>query len=282
MAMEKHSLMAERVGIGRAAHQFMDSGPVIFADPLARPLIGAHGEAWLQQNIKWLRQEGMRRTRMLLALRSRFAEEELLRAVEGGTRQYVILGAGLDSFAYRRPEWAAALTVYEVDHPATQRWKQERLAEADIAVPENVRFVPLDFNEHSLADELAAAGFRRDAPACFSWLGVTYYLPRESVMGTLQYIAGLPAARQVVFDYAVDAATLPEKYHEIVTLVRGYTARTGEPWTTWFNPESLIADLRSLGFAEANHVEVNDLLARYGGDVDDDLTPMVALMSARG
>jgi methyltransferase (TIGR00027 family) len=282
MSEDKHSLMAERIGIGRALHQFFDPGPVIFEDPLARPLMGAYGEQFVQKNLAWLGQAGMRRTRTLVALRSRYTEEALRRAVAEGTRQYVILGAGLDSFAYRRPEWSAALTVYEVDQPGTQRWKQERLDEAGIAVPGNLRFVPLDFNKDSLAGGLAAAGFRPDAAAFFSWLGVVYYLPPESVMETLRYIGAHEAARQVVFDYAVDAATLPARYHEIVALVAGYTQRTGEPWKSWFGPESLMADLRALGFTSVTNVEFNDLLIRYRGEVDDDLTPMVALMSAQG
>lgn len=278
----RHSLMAERVAIGRAAHQFMDPGPVIFADPLARPLIGANGEQWLQKNFSWLRSEGMRRTRVLLALRSRFAEDELQRAVADGTRQYVVLGAGLDTFAYRRPDWSRMVTVYEVDHPATQDWKRQRLAEASIAVPANLQFVPLDFNERTLAEGLAAAGFRRDAPAFFSWLGVTYYLPPDSVVETLRYVGSQQGAREIVFDYAVDASALPAKYLDIVTRVRGYTATTGEPWTTWFAPEPLMADLRAMGFVATAHIEANELLRRYTGIVDDDLTPMVALMSARG
>jgi methyltransferase (TIGR00027 family) len=282
MAAEKHSLMAERVGIGRALHQFLDPGPVIFADPLARPLIGAQGEQWFARNTVWLGQAGMRRVRTLVALRSRFTEEALLRAVQAGTRQYVILGAGLDSFAYRRPDWSTSLTVYEVDLPATQRWKRERLEEAGIAVPGNLRFVPVDFTEHTLDAGLAGAGLRRDEPAFFAWQGVTYYLPRESVMETLRFIGGHGAARQVVFDYAVDAATLPAKYREIVNLVGTYTQRTGEPWKSWFEPENLMAELRALGFTATEHVEFNDLLIRYRGEVDDDLTPMVALMSARG
>ena len=282
MSQASHSVMAERVGIGRAAHQFMDRGPVIFTDPLARPLIGAQGEQWLQKNLKWMRSEGLRLTRVLLALRSRFAEDELQRVMADGTRQYVILGAGLDTFAYRRTDLAATLTVYEVDHPATQEWKRERLAEARITVPDNVRFVPLDFNERTLAEGLAAAGFQRDPPAFFSWLGVTYYLPPESVAETLRFAGSQRAARQIVFDYAVDPSALPPKYREIVSRIRGYTASTGEPWTTWFAPEQLMADLRGMGFTAAAHFEANDLLSRYLDDVDDDLTPMVALMSARG
>ncbi len=282
MAMERHSLMAERVAIGRAAHQFLDPGPVIFSDPLARPLIGADGEAWLQENIKWLRQEGMRRTRVLLALRSRFAEEELARAMGEGTRQYVILGAGLDSFAYRRPDLGTTLTVFEADHPATQEWKRKRLAEARIATPRNVRYVALDFNERTLAEALEAAGFRRDEPSFFSWLGVTYYLPRESVMETLRYVGGLAAPRQVVFDYAVDVSALPERYHDIINRVRGYTAGTGEPWVTWFAPAPLMTELRAMGFGATANLEANELLVRFTGDANEDLTPMVALMSVRG
>lgn len=277
----QHSRMAERLTIGRAVNQYLDPGPVILPDPFAQRLIGAEGEQWIQKNLGWLRQAGMRRTRQLVALRSRFAEDELMRAIDAGTRQYVILGAGGDTFAYRRPDLADSLSVYEVDHPATQRWKRARLAAADIAAPANVRFVSLDFNERTLAEGLQAAGFDRTAPAFFSWLGVSYYLPHESVADTLRFAGSQRASRQIVFDYALDSASLPEAYRDIVERVRGYTAAAGVPWTTFFSPEQLRADLRAAGFTAAEHLEANPLLERYTG-VPDDLTPMVALMSARG
>jgi methyltransferase (TIGR00027 family) len=280
--MPAHSLMAERVAIGRAAHQFIDPPPVIFTDPLARRLIGADGERWVEKNLQWLKLEGMRRTRVLLALRSRLAEEELERAIASGTRQYVILGAGLETFAYRRPDLAATLTVYEVDEPGTQQWKRARLAAAGIEPPGNVRFVPLDLTGPTLAEGLAAAGFRRDAGAFFSCLGVIYYLPPASAMELLAFVGGQRGARQIVFDYAIDAAALPEKYREIWKRVSGYTAATGEPWQTWFAPDVLAADLRAMGFTATEHIEANALLERYTGVTDDDLTPMMALMSARG
>lgn len=236
------SLMAERAALLRAAHQLLDEEPRIFPDPVALPILGEAGRSMLRRNIDNYATEPMRRARAMTVIRARFAEEELERAMQSGTTQYVILGAGLDTFAYRRPDLTGRLRVFEVDQPGTQHWKLERLAEAGIAVPPGVRFVPLDLNERSLEEGLALAGFDRTRPAFFSWLGVTYYLPRESVLQTLAFIATQAARSQVVFDFAVDEAALPPYYQEKIRQVVAYTGREGESWQTRFLPMSSSAN----------------------------------------
>jgi methyltransferase (TIGR00027 family) len=275
----EHSRMAELVAIGRAAHQFMDRD-VIFPDPLARRIIGAAAERWLQDNLEWQHIEGLRRTRVLLAIRSRFTEEELQRAAAEGTTQYVILGAGLDTFAYRRLEFGRRLTIYEVDQPATQRWKMERLTEADIAIPPNVRFVPVDFAQCTLAEALARSGFDRRAPAFFSWLGVTYYLTREAVLETLGFIGGQQAASEVIFDFALAREALPAETRNLMDQILSYIATTGEPWQTLFIPQELIGSLREMAFQQVTRFHAEDLARRYIGRADG-LGPIVALIAAR-
>jgi methyltransferase (TIGR00027 family) len=138
--------------------------------------------------------------RLFIAARSRFAEENLATAVARGVRQYVVLGAGLDTFAHRNPFTEQGLRVFEVDYPATQAWKQRRLADAGLISPASLTFAPVDFERQTLADGLAAAGFDAAAPAFFSWLGVAVYLTRTAIRETLAFIAGLRSGGEVVFD----------------------------------------------------------------------------------
>ena len=128
-------------------------------------------------------------------MRQRYTEDELDKAVERGVAQYVILGAGLDSFAYRRPDLAGVVRVFEVDHPATQQWKRARVQALALPPPNNLTFVPIDFEQQALADELRAGGHRSELPTFVSWLGVTMYLTEEAVFETLRYVASLEPIR---------------------------------------------------------------------------------------
>src|ERR1700688_3077516 len=181
----KFSKTAQRVAIRRAAHQLLDE-PRVLEDPLALRIIGSEAEEELRSNPKE-HHAFARAFRAFMAARSRYAEDELARAVAHGVRQYVVLGAGLDTFAYRNPH--AGLRVFEVDHPATQAWKREQLQAAGIAIPPSLTFVPIDFEQETLADGLEDCGFDASAAAFFSWLGVTPYLTREACMTTLSSIA---------------------------------------------------------------------------------------------
>lgn len=144
----------------RAAHQLLDI-PKILDDPLALRIIGTPAAAALREKLGWYEMNGS--LRAFIVLRSRYAEDELSRAMDRGNRQYVILGAGLDTFAYRNPHPASRLRVFEVDHPATQSWKRARLREEGIAVPASMAFAPVDFERQTRADGLARAGFRPEA-----------------------------------------------------------------------------------------------------------------------
>ena len=167
----------------RAAHQLLER-PLVFEDPLALPILGLERVRWITANLERLRHPWATSLRASLVVRSRVAEDTLADAVASGTRQMVILGAGLDTFGYRNPH--PRLRVFEVDHPATQTWKRERLAAQGIAVPRSLAFVPVDFETRSLEARLDAAGLRTEAPAFFSWLGVTMYLSREAIARTLR------------------------------------------------------------------------------------------------
>lgn len=204
-----------------------------------------------------------------MAARSRYAEDELARSVADGVRQYVVLGAGLDTFAYRNPH--PDLRVFEVDHPATQAWKREQLQAAGIAIPSSLTFVPIDFERQTLADALKQYGFNARAAAFFSWLGVTPYLTREACMTTLGFVAKLPAGSGVVFDFAVDPALLNPGQRQALDALSARVARYGEPLQLFFDPGKLQDELKSMGFHRTELLQGKELNARYFNDRNDGL-----------
>lgn len=187
MQLGQPSRTARAAAAHRAAHQILERGS-IFADPLALPILGEDAEALVREA------EGdpsRRRLRLFIAVRTRFAEDALASAVERGVRQVVVLGAGLDTFAYRNP-FGDRLRIFEVDHPATQAWKRQRLADAAIPLPDSLTYAPVDFDRDTLSGGLLAAGFDRTQQTFFTWLGVVPYLAEEAVWATLAFITSLP------------------------------------------------------------------------------------------
>lgn len=178
-------------------------------------------------------------------------------------RQYVVLGAGLDTFAYRNPYRDAGLQVFEVDHPGTQRWKRQLLTEAHIDVPAAVTFVPADFEREDLSGALGQAGFRVDQAACVGWMGVTMYLTVDAVLATLRTVGGFAAGSCVCFDYRVPATMLNPIERVINAAIEQRVAALGEPWLSTFEPAQLQRELRQLGFSAADSASPEDLNARY-------------------
>ena len=262
------SRTAARVAQRRAAHQVLDR-PVIFDDPVALSIAGIVASD-IRVDDPREQHPLARMLRAFLAARSRFSDDHAARAIAGGVRQVVILGAGLDTFAYRQPH-GEALTVFEVDYPATQAWKRQRLAEAGIAIPSSVRFVPVDFERQTAFEGLAAAGFDPQAPAFFSWLGVTMYLSEATVMSVLKSIAALPRRSGVVFDYAIDPASLNEQARKVVQLMAERVAAAGEPWTLFFDPDRLGQSLHEIGFGRVEDLDGNSINRRYFEQRNDGL-----------
>jgi methyltransferase (TIGR00027 family) len=260
----RRSRTAERVAARRAAHQLCDR-PLIFEDPLALRILSEESAASAREEAADGNQHPWARgLRIFVAVRSRFAEEELAAAVDQGVRQYVVLGAGLDTFAYRNR--FADLRVFEVDHPDTQAWKRERLQHAGVAIPDSMRFAPVDFERDTLAHGLEAAGFRRDEPAFFSWLGVVPYLTRDAAFATLRFIAGMPRGSGVVFDYAIPRELMGEAEQRAFDMLAERVARAGEPFRLFFAPEELAAELRAMGFREVEDLEGAEIRARWFGE----------------
>jgi methyltransferase (TIGR00027 family) len=242
----------------RAAHQVLD-GASILVDPLAVRILGSDHEASLDQ--AHAHPSGPR-LRWFIAARSRIAEDALRVAVADGVRQLVVLGAGLDTLAYRT-DLAGRLRIFEIDHPATQAWKRDKLAAAAIAVPITLTFVPVDFERQILADALGAAGFDHDARTFFSWLGVVPYLTEQAVFSTLALIAGLPGGGEVVFDYVNPAASIAPAGRIAHQALAERVAAAGERFRSYFDTERLRAELSAIGFGHVDDVGPERLAARF-------------------
>jgi len=241
----------------RAVHQTLDGGS-IFRDSFALRILD--GET--RNGLDAVATEMLRPMRLLIAARSRFSEEMLSDSVLRGVRQVVVLGAGLDTFALRNPH--AGVRVFEVDYPATQVWKRERLKDAGIEIPESLIFAPVDFERQSLSDGLAAAGFQFNRPAFFQWLGVVPYLTRDAVAATLGFIAGIPESA-VVFDYAEPFENYrPERRASIMAIAARAAAR-GEPWLSLFDPAEMDGLLRAKAFARIEDLGLAEIADRFYG-----------------
>jgi len=258
----------------RAAHYLLDREPKILDDPFARAFAGFSTDEELLKGLNALVYPDLARMRTLFALRNRYAEDELVRTIEHGISQYIILGAGLDSFAYRRPDLLRTIDVYEVDHPASQTWKRARIEDLGIKIPARLHYVPIDFERETLTAGLAAAGVNFNAPTFFSWLGVTQYLSSTAVLGTLREIAELAApGSEIVFQFIVPAATLAGEESSLVTALAAQAAAVGEPWLSFFEPGDLEAHLRQMGFGKVFHFGPQQATERYLLGRTDGLRP---------
>ncbi|MEA2162027.1 MAG: hypothetical protein QOK37_154 [Thermoanaerobaculia bacterium] len=263
------SRTADRVAERRAAHQVRDH-PLVFEDPLALRIIPPEAARELREQPHARELSPLAPyLRAFFAVRSRFAEDALRDAVARGVQQYVVLGAGFDTFAYRNP--FPELRVFEVDHPATQATKRARLVTGEITIPPSLTFVPIDFTITALDDALRSAGFDATSPAFFAWLGVVPYLERPAIDQTLRFIAALPSRTAVVFDYSVPPESMGLMNRIIVRTMAKRVASIGEPWKTYFDPKELLRDLRALGFSKAEDADGAALNRRYFANRSDGL-----------
>lgn len=267
METAKPSRTALRVAMRRAAHQIYDARPLVFDDPIAVPILG---ETYAEE---------VRRTptrpdrpfsvalRAFLVARSRYAEDKLARAVAHGVSQYVLLGAGLDTFAHRNP--FAGLRVFEVDHPATQEWKRELLKASGIAAPAGLTYAPVDFERESLPEQLLAAGFDPEAPSFFAWLGVVPYLTEAAFRATVGFISAQPEGSGVVLDYGQPRRVLPMLEQLAHDSLASRVALAGEPFQLFFTPEEMATELSE--FREIEDLGTGEINRRYFADRGDSL-----------
>ncbi len=251
----------------RAAHQVLEGGAV-FRDPFARTILGDDADAIIDGLSS---DPGQKPIRLFMAARSRFAEDHLAAAVARGVRQAVILGAGLDTLGLRNPHATLGLKVFEVDHPATQAWKQRRLAEAGLLLPTGLAFAAVDFEREDLGHGLTAAGFAPDQPAFFIWLGVVPYLGRGAIEATLGEIGRVPEA-EVVFDYSEPLENYPPERHAEMAAVGARAAEIGEPWVSHFDPVKISQLLSTHGLVDQEDLGLTEISVRYFG-ADPRTTP---------
>lgn len=243
----------------RAAHQLLEHGSIL-NDPFALKILREDENVVLQfANAHPAASIG----RLFTAARSRIAEDALSKAVEGGIRQIVILGAGLDTLALRNPHAAQQMRIYEVDHPATQAWKLQRLAEAQIALPPLLIFVPVDFERDDLAKQLAAAGFQQKSPAFFTWLGVVPYLTQDAISRTLDFISSVSNS-EVVFDYMESPEASSNELKQIEKERTEQLKKMGERSVSRFEPPRIVAILGSHGFSAIEDINFQEIASRFG------------------
>ena len=206
---------------------------------------------------------GRSNTRAAAIARGRFAEDAMLAAVRDGVTQLIILGAGLDTFAYRAG-LPKEVTVFELDHPATQSWKKEMLSSAGIEIPPNVKFLGFDLAAFTLFHALQSGGVLLDQRSILCLLGVTYYVPKIAIEATLRSVASLASGSEIVFDYLINPSLLERESRLEVLRGSQSVAALGEPWVTFFDPLYLGQDLRRFGFDPVEQFDSQALASRYG------------------
>jgi methyltransferase (TIGR00027 family) len=267
MEEARPSRTALRVALRRAAHQLYDAQPLVLDDPIAVPILGDTYAEELRRTPTHPNRRFSVALRAFLVARSRYAEDNLARAVAEGVTQYVLLGAGLDTFSHRNPY--PNVRVFEVDHPATQQWKRELLARSALPVPANLTYAPVNFERQSLSEQLDFAGFNRAVPTFFAWLGVVPYLTHEAFCSTISFICAQPLGSGVVLDYSQPRSALPflEKLAHDSLAARVQLA--GEPFQLFFTPQEIAAELTA--FRSLEDLGSTEINARYFANRTDNL-----------
>jgi len=241
--------IASRTALGaaylRAAHQILDAKPLIFDDPVILILLGADAEKRIQDAVGRYMATEAKALRSHVVLRSRYAEDRLELSVERGVSQYIIVGAGFDTFALRQPAWAGNLRIIEVDHPDTQHLKRTKISDAGIAVPSNVVLAGINFENESLEEGLIRNGISSNEPTFFSWLGVTMYLTESAIDSTLKCMAKYPRGSEAVITFR-QKPSAQSSASQLADLV----SEAGERWVSYFTPEEFRGKLLEAGFGK--------------------------------
>jgi methyltransferase (TIGR00027 family) len=243
----------------RAAHQLFDRAPRLFDDPAAVPILGKNAAAVIRGHAEQHRHPVWKTLRYHVCLRARVAEDGLAEAVARGIRRYVLVGAGFDTFALRQPEWASALAVVEIDHPATQAAKRDMMAAAGFAPPDNLTLAPVDFSRKTLGEALDELGIGREESVYFSWLGVSMYLTEDAVDATLQAMASFAPGSGVTLTFKQRPAPEDRRHAALAD----YAAGLGEAFVSYFTPEAMADKLTGSGFSSFDFLTPEKAAARY-------------------
>jgi methyltransferase (TIGR00027 family) len=269
------SITAVGAAVFRASHLALDDDPKVFTDPFALPFSGAGAELSLYDHAsavlaKFTGKLGpktgpeiFRYLRALMTMRSRYAEDAFDSAIGRGHSRYLILGAGLDSFAYRRRDLAASVQVFELDRPATQSWKLQRLLELGLQQPSNLAFLPFDLGKETVLKGFRAAGYFLEGPVFLSWLGVTQYLAEVAVFRVLRQVASLAPGSEIVFTYIAPPDTLDDESKRLFAIFAQSTASRGEPWVTFLETAKLTGKLEELGFTHITSLSPEEANSCY-------------------
>ncbi|HEX3461661.1 MAG TPA: class I SAM-dependent methyltransferase [Acidimicrobiales bacterium] len=262
---------AERVALWRAMHVQVDPPPHVLEDEIGLLLAGPDDGWRLRPDMDPV---GTSRFRAAIVARARFIEDLVTEQADQGVAQYVILGAGLDTFAQRRPEIAARLRVFEVDQPGPQAWKRRRLVELGFGVPDWLRLVPVDFEAGgSWWEELATAGFDPGLPAVVVSTGVSMYLTKEANAAALRQMAGLAPASTLAMTFLLPSELLDEADRAGFQMAERGARTSGTPFISFYTPEEMLAEAHDAGFRKARHVSGTWLAERYFADRTDGLRP---------
>jgi methyltransferase (TIGR00027 family) len=262
---------AVRVALWRAMHVQIDSPPHVLEDELGLRLVAPDAD-WRKRPD--MDPEATRGYRAGIVARARFIEDLVTERASGGVAQYVILGAGLDTFAQRRPEIASRLRIFEVDRPGPQAWKRQRLIQLGFGIPEWLRLVPVDFEAHaSWSERLAVAGFNASRPAVVASTGVAMYLTKDAIAATLRQIAALAPGSTLAMTFILPEHLVDADEREQIQAVQKSARASGTPFLSFFSPPDIMALARDAGFTQAKHVSANDLFKRYFTGRTDGLRP---------
>ena len=247
----------------RAAHQLLDAAPKILDDPIAVRLLGEDAGQKVCELAGRYRDPVAEALRSHVVLRSRFAEDRLADAVRRGISQYVILGAGFDTFAFRQPDWAKSLRIIEIDHPDTQSVKRSFLTKASLDLAANVRFAQIDFEHESLLEGLCRCHVSLEEPTFFSWLGVTVYLKEAAIDAALKSMAAYPSGSEVVLTFKQPPGKTAGRAAEAARKLADNVASVGEPFVSFFEPKAMEAKLLSAGFSKVEFLDLETADTRY-------------------
>ncbi|WP_374086425.1 class I SAM-dependent methyltransferase [Methylomicrobium lacus] len=261
---------AVRTALWRALHVELDSPPHVLEDIIGLTLV-APDDGWRNRQDM---SPFTRPFRASIVARARFVEDLVANQAMRGISQYVILGAGLDTFAQRKPELASGMQIFEIDQPATQEWKRQRLIELGFGTPPFLHFVPVNFEAGDAWQErLGASGFDFRKPAVVASTGVSMYLTKEAIMATLRQVTTLVHGSTFVMSFMLPIELNDPEIRPGVERAAAGAKANGTPWLSFFTPLEILALAREAGFRKVEHISAAVLTERYFADRTDGLHP---------
>ena len=278
MKEEERSITAELAAYERARHLLYDD-PILLKDSFAIEFLSPRRRRFLKNPVIGLLMRStlyrhFRPVRAPSAARSHYCEDRLEKTIAQGMTQYVIIGAGYDSFALRRRDLSDSFRIFELDHPATQKAKKERLSELNVELPKNLEFIPVDFEKETIAEVLKRSSYIREVPTFFSCLGTIHFLTRDAIFKTLRSLPSFVApGSEIIFDYRIPDVLINPKELKRVNKIRRLTAHYGEPIITLFDPHILVTEMEDLGLELIENLSPNEQKVRYFANRKDNLIP---------